>query len=77
MLTGTGLCDDTRLAHLLGQEDLTDGVVDLVGTGVVQVLTFQIELTAILLTHALGKIQGGRTTHIVLQQGMIFAFEVL
>jgi hypothetical protein len=35
MLTSTRLCDDTGLTHLLGQENLTDGVVDLVGTGVV------------------------------------------
>ena len=77
MLTGTCLCDDTGLAHLLGQQNLTDGVVDLVGTGVVQVLTFQIEFTTVLLTHSLGVVQGRGTSHIVLQQGVILAFEGL
>ena len=77
MLTSTGLCDDTGLAHLLGQQDLSDGVVDFMGTGVVQVLTLQIQFAAILLTHPLGVVQGGGTTHIVLQQGMILAFEGL
>lgn len=57
MLSGTCLSDNTRLSHLLGQQDLADGVVDLVGTRVVQVLTFQIQLTAVLLTHALGEIK--------------------
>ena len=35
MLSGTGLCDQTGLTHLLGKQCLSQGIVDLVGTGVV------------------------------------------
>ena len=65
MLSGTCLCDDARLTHLLGQQNLTDGVVDLVGTGMVQVLTLQIESTAVLFTHSLGIVQGRGSSYIV------------
>ena len=41
MLAGPGLRDDTRLAQLLGQQRLTEHVVDLVRARVVQVLTFK------------------------------------
>ena len=52
VLSCTGLGNDTGLAHTLGQQNLTDGVVDLVGTGVVQVLTLKIELAAVFGAHA-------------------------
>ena len=35
VLSGTGLCDQAGLAHLLCQQCLSQGIVDLVGTGVV------------------------------------------
>ena len=57
MLSGTSLSDDTLLAHLLSQQNLTNGVVDFVGSCVVQILTLQIQLTAVLLTHATGIVQ--------------------
>ena len=57
VLSGTGLGNDTLLAHLLGQQNLTDGVVNLVCSSMVQVLTFQIQLTAILLAHSAGIVQ--------------------
>lgn len=46
-----------RLAHLLGHENLTDGIVNFVCTGMVQVLALQIELASVLLAHALGIIK--------------------
>lgn len=58
MLAGARLGDDASLAHLLRQKNLTNGVVDLVGTSVVQVLTLQIQLTAVALTHPTGIIKG-------------------
>ena len=58
MLSGSRLGDDTSLAHLARHEDLTHGVVDLVGTRVVEVLPLEIELTAILFAHATGIIKG-------------------
>ena len=51
VLSGSRLAGNAGLAHLLCQQDLSDGVVDLVGTRVVQVFTFQIELATIALTH--------------------------
>jgi hypothetical protein len=39
VLTRTGLCDDLGLSKSLGEKDLPDGVVDLVRTGVVQILS--------------------------------------
>ena len=56
MLTGTCLGDNSRLAHLLSHQDLSYGVVDFVGTRVVQVLALQIELATIFLTHPAGKV---------------------
>ena len=76
VLSGTRLGDDTRLTHLLRQQNLADGVVDLVGTRMVQVLTLQIQLTAVLLTHPLGIIQRRRSAHIVLQQRMILSLKL-
>ena len=41
MLTGAGLRDDAGLAHTFDQKPLTQGVVDLVGTSVIQILPLQ------------------------------------
>ncbi len=41
VLPGTGLGDHTGLAHLLGQQNLTENIVDLVRTSVVQVFSFE------------------------------------
>ena len=55
---------------------ISDGVVDLVGTSVVQVFTLQIELTAVVLTHPFGKVEGRWTTYIVFQESMICFLEL-
>src|SRR5450631_3384874 len=44
MLAGAGLRDDPALAHALGEHHLAEGVVDLVGAGVEQVLALQPDL---------------------------------
>ena len=77
VLTCTCLGNDTLLAHLLGKENLTEGIVDFVGTRVVEVFTLEIELTTILLTHTLSKIEWRRASNIVFQQGVILALELL
>ena len=41
VLTGTGLGDDAGLTHALGEQQLTEHVVDLVRTGVVEVFALQ------------------------------------
>ena len=46
VLAGTGLGDDARLAHAFGQHGLADAVIHLVGTGVVEVFTLQVDLSA-------------------------------
>ena len=77
VLSGSSFGNDALLAHLLGKENLTERIVDFVGTRVVEVFALQIELAAVLLAHALGIVEWGRTTHIVLQQGVVLAFELL
>lgn len=44
MLAGAGLRDDTLLIQALAQQRLAEGVVDLMRTSVIQVLTLQIDL---------------------------------
>jgi hypothetical protein len=39
MLTSTSLCDDPLFTQSLGEEDLSDSIVDLVRPSVVQVLS--------------------------------------
>lgn len=77
VLAGTGLGNDARLAHLLGQQNLTDGVVDFVCSGVVEVFTLQIQLATVLLAHAPGVIQGRGAPYVVTKQGVILFFEVV
>ena len=77
VLTCSRLCYDTSLAHLLGNQDLSDGIVDLMCASVIEVLALQIELATIFLAHALCEIQWRRTTHIVAQQLTVFLLELL
>ena len=67
VLSGSCLGDDAFLSHASGQKNLTDGIVYLVSTRMVQVFALQVEPTAIFLAHALGKIERAGTTHIVAQ----------
>ena len=46
------------------------------GTRVVQILTLQVKLAAVLLTHALGIIEWRRATHVVFQQCVVLLFEL-
>jgi len=43
VLPGPSLGDDALLAHALGQQGLAQGIVDLVGACVVEVLTLQVD----------------------------------
>ena len=68
VLAGTGLGDDARLAHAFGQHGLTDGVVDLVCAGVVQVFALEKYLRATLFpAHARGVVDRRRSTDEVRQ----------
>ena len=46
MLTGAGFRDDAGFAHALGEQDLAQTVVDLVGAGVVQFIALEVDLRA-------------------------------
>ena len=72
MLAGTGLSDDALLAHACGQQCTADGVVDLVRTGVVQVLALEQDLRAAdVIAQALGVIDRARPAHVVRQVAVI------
>ena len=60
VLTRAGFGNDARLAHALGQHGLADGVVDLVGTGVVQVFALQVNLRTTHFTAHAGSMVNGR-----------------
>ena len=68
VLAGAGLGDDALFAHALREQDLAEGVVDLVRAGVEQVLALQVNLRAAeLLGQALGEIERGRPPDIVVR----------
>ena len=46
VLSGTCLCDQAGLPHLLCQQCLSQGIIDLMGTGMVQILSLEIDLRA-------------------------------
>ncbi|EXU83276.1 hypothetical protein AX23_07080 [Brucella melitensis 548] len=46
MLTGARFCDDARLAHALGKQDLAKAIVDLVAAGMVQVFALEVDFSA-------------------------------
>ena len=43
MLAGTGFSDDPGFTHALGEQDLTDRIIDFVSAGVQKVFPFQID----------------------------------
>ena len=57
MLSGTGLSDNSFLAHLFRKKYLPDGVVDFVGAGMVQVFALEIEPATVTLAHSLGVLE--------------------
>src|SRR5262249_55174003 len=63
MLTGAGLRDDAPLPEPRGEENLAECVVDLVSTGVVQVLALQNDEPAGR-CEALGLVERGRPPHV-------------
>ena len=78
VLPRAGLGDDALLAHVLSQEGLAKGVVDLVGAGVGQVLALQVDpRTAEVTGQVLGVVQGSGTTGVCVQQVGEAALEIL
>ena len=63
VLAGTGFGDDAMLAHAACQKNLSDSVVNLVSSCMVQVFTFEVELATILFGKPAGIVEwGGRPT---------------
>mmetsp|Transcript_11982 Transcript_11982/g.33139 ORF Transcript_11982/g.33139 Transcript_11982/m.33139 type:complete len:415 (-) Transcript_11982:284-1528(-) len=77
VLARPGLRDDPLLPELLAHEGLAEGVVDLVGPGVVQVLPLEVDLAAVVLREPLRVVQRGRPPDVVLQQPVQLVLEVL
>ena len=64
MLAGAGFGDDPPLPHAHGEEPLTERVVDLVGAGVAEILTLEIDLRAAgIFGEPLGKEEGRWPPH--------------
>ncbi len=58
VLAGAGFGDDALFAHAEGEQGLADGVVDLVGAGVVEVFAFEVDCGAFeVLGEAAGEIE--------------------
>ena len=89
MLTSTGLRDDAGFAHAAGEQDLANGVVDLVGAGVQQILALEVDFCPTeLLREPFRQVERRRTTTKITQQrgeffskfrilprGMVFVFQ--
>ena len=75
MLPRTGFGNDPFLAHPQGQQGLAQGIVDLVGTGVVEVFPLQPDAgaavgAAVVGSETLGLIQRCRPADVVLEQAI-------
>ena len=70
MLASAGLGDNALFAHTLYQKTLTKDIVDLVCPGMIQIFSFEPDLSATeLFRQAAQWSQGGRTTAEFLGQG--------
>ena len=85
VLPGAGLGDYPGFPHSAGQKDLAEHVVDLVSSGMVQLVPFHVHFRAAeMLGKPLGKVKRRRTAHIVLpkivhfgpEAGLRFRFDV-
>ena len=77
MHAGAGLGDDARLLHAAREQRLPYGVVDLVRTGVVQVLALDVDLrAAALLGQALREVDGAWAPDVVLELVAELGFEL-
>ena len=65
MLTGTFLGDDPMLTHLLGQKDLTEGIIDLVCSRVIKIFTLEVDLRTISFAQTAGMVEGAGSTYVV------------
>jgi hypothetical protein len=66
MLAGAGLGDDPCLAHAFGEQDLADAIVDLVRSGVIELVALEVDLGAAeVFGQPFGEIHRRRTSGVV------------
>ena len=69
MLACAGFGDDTCLAHFPGKEDLAEAVIDLVGSGMIEIFPLEIDLrSSKVLGHLLRIVQKGRTVRVIIEK---------
>jgi hypothetical protein len=76
VLTGAGLCDDALGPEAFGQQGLTHRVVDLVGTGVREILALQKNLRAPTLAQGGRRRQRRRTAYPALELLLEFRLKI-
>jgi hypothetical protein len=75
VLPGARLGDDPVLAHASRQQGLTEGVVELVGAGVAEVLALQVNPVAVLLRETFGEVEWRRPSDEVALMGLELGLE--
>ena len=75
VLAGTGLGNDARFAHFPCQKDLSDGIIDFVSTGVVEVFPFQVEFTTVFFAQSPCMVERRGAAYIIFQQRMVLFAE--
>ena len=77
VLSGSGFCHDTCLAHTLREQHLTERIVNLMCACMVKVFAFQINRTAVFFAQTIGKVQRRRPSGIVAQKQHKLLFEII
>ena len=76
MLASSGLSDDALFSEALSEENLADGVINLMRTGVKEIFTLEVNFgSAKFLGPALGVVERGGTAAVVLQKVIEFSLE--
>ena len=76
MLSRSRLGDDPRLSHAASEEDLTQGIIDLVGAGVAEILTLEIDpRPSKMLGQPFGKIEGRGAPHVIAEVALHLRLE--
>jgi hypothetical protein len=63
VLARTRFGDDSGFTQPFGEQDLPDGIVHFMCTGMAQVFPFQVDPGVIFIGEPLGILQGGRPSH--------------
>ena len=77
VLSGTRLRDDAAFAHLTGDENLADGVVDFVSAGMVEVFALEVDFATVLPAEASGQIERRGAADVIAQELVVFLAERL